>query len=39
MKFLYNLDWKSEACVYWQTLKTQHLDNSFILCLEKKAEQ
>ena len=22
--------------IYWQTLKTQHLDNSFNLCLEKE---
>ena len=22
--------------IYWRTLKTQHLDNSFILCLEKE---
>ena len=22
--------------VYWQTLKTQHLDNNFNLCLEKE---
>ena len=23
--------------IYWRTLKTQHLDNSFNLCLEKEA--
>ena len=24
--------------IYWQTLKTQHLDSCFILCLEKEGK-
>ena len=36
VRLIFHLGHQALSIVYWRSLKTQHLDNSFNLCLEKK---